>query len=338
MSQARTAPALALTLGDPDGIGPEIALKAWAALRDGDIRFAITADPGRLQAAANLLDLPRPEPVAGFSEAARVFQDALPVIALGSSVTAPGAALASIDMAVAAALSGEAGGVVTCPISKSRLYDEGFAFPGHTEYLAHLTDKTAMEGARGPVMMLAGGGLRTALVSIHIALKSAIENLNVEGIVHTGRVTAEALRRDFGISHPRLAVAGLNPHAGENGALGGEEIQIVAPAVERLRQAGIDVTGPLPPDTMFHAEARAGYDAAICLYHDQGLIPVKTLDFHGGVNITLGLPIVRTSPDHGTAFDIAGKGVARPDSLIAALRLAADMAKNRAATTAGAAA
>ncbi|MEQ8434396.1 MAG: 4-hydroxythreonine-4-phosphate dehydrogenase PdxA [Oceanicaulis sp.] len=338
MSEARTAPALALTLGDPDGIGPEIALKAWAALRDGDIRFAIPADPARLQAAADLLDLPRPEPVADFTEAARVFQDAPPVIALESSATAPRAALASIDAAVKAALSGEAGGVVTGPISKSRLYDEGFAFPGHTEYLAHLTAQTAMEGARGPVMMLAGGGLRTALVNIHIALKSAIETLSVEAIVHTGRVTAEALRRDFAISNPRLAVAGLNPHAGENGALGREEIEIVTPAVERLRKAGIDVTGPLPPDTMFHAEARAGYDAAICLYHDQGLIPVKTLDFHGGVNITLGLPIVRTSPDHGTAFDIAGKGVARPDSLIAALRLAADLAANRAAHASGAAA
>lgn len=338
MSQASTAPALALTLGDPDGIGPEIALKAWAALRDGDIRFAITADPGRLQAAADLLDLPRPERVADFTEAARVFQDAPPVIALEPSATAPEAALASINAAVRAALSGEAGGVVTCPISKSRLYEEGFAFPGHTEYLAHLTAETTMEGARGPVMMLAGGGLRTALVSIHVSLKSAIDSLNVEAIIHTGQVTAEALRRDFAIAHPRLAVAGLNPHAGENGALGVEEIEIVAPAVERLRKAGIDVLGPMPPDTMFHAEARAGYDAAICLYHDQGLIPVKTLDFHGGVNITLGLPIVRTSPDHGTAFDIAGKGVARPDSLIAALRLAADLARNRAANNAGEAA
>jgi 4-hydroxythreonine-4-phosphate dehydrogenase len=336
--QAKPARALALTLGDPDGIGPEIAMKAWAALRDGDTRFAITADPARLQSAADLLDLPRPEPVTDFTEAARVFQDAPPVIALAPSATAPGAALASIDAAVNAALTGEAAGVVTCPISKSRLYDEGFAFPGHTEYLAYLTAETAMRGARGPVMMLAGGGLRTALVSIHIALKAAIESLSVEAIVHTGRVTAEALQRDFAIAHPRLAIAGLNPHAGENGALGTEDIEIVAPAVEQLRKAGIDVMGPMPPDTMFHAEARAGYDAAICLYHDQGLIPVKTLDFHGGVNITLGLPIVRTSPDHGTAFDIAGKGVARPDSLIAALRLANELARNRTAATAGEAA
>lgn len=321
---------LALTPGDPDGIGPEIALKAWAALRDGETRFALTADPARLQAAAELLNLPRPEPVADFDEAARVFQDAPPVIALPPSRTAPGAALASIDAAVEAVLSGAAGGVVTCPISKSRLYDEGFAFPGHTEYLAHLTAGAAMDGARGPVMMLAGGGLRTVLVSIHTPLRAAIEAVSIEAIVRTATVAHEALRRDFALTRPRLAVAGLNPHAGENGALGTEEIEIVAPAVERLRKAGLDIAGPLPPDTMFHAEARAGYDAAVCLYHDQGLIPVKTLDFHGGVNITLGLPIVRTSPDHGTAFDIAGQGIARPDSLIAALRLAAELAANRA--------
>ncbi|MGJ3233212.1 MAG: 4-hydroxythreonine-4-phosphate dehydrogenase PdxA [Oceanicaulis sp.] len=330
MSEARAAPILALTLGDPDGIGPEIALKAWAALRDGPTRFAVMADPARLQPAADLLDLPRPEPVADFAEAGRVFQDAPPVIALPASPTAPGAALVSIDAAVAAARTGAAGGVVTGPISKSRLYDEGFAFPGHTEYLAHLTADMAMDGARGPVMMLAGGGLRTALVSIHTPLKRAIETLSIEAVVHAALVTAQALRRDFAIDRPRLAMAGLNPHAGENGALGHEEIEIVAPAVEQLRKAGIDVAGPLPPDTMFHAEARAGYDAAVCLYHDQGLIPVKTLDFHGGVNITLGLPVVRTSPDHGTAFDIAGKGLARPDSLIAALRLAGDLAENRA--------
>lgn len=330
MSAPAAAPILALTLGDPDGIGPEIALKAWAALRDGETRFAIPADPARLQAAADLLDLPRPEPVADYAEAARVFQDAPPVMALEPSRTAPGAALASIDAAVGAALSGHAGGVVTCPISKARLYDEGFAFPGHTEYLAHLTEAAPVPGARGPVMMLAGGGLRTALVSIHTSLLSAIGALSVERIVHTATVTAEALRRDFAMPAPRLAVAGLNPHAGENGALGREEIEIVAPAVERLRRAGLQVAGPLPPDTMFHAEARAGYDAAVCLYHDQGLIPVKTLDFHGGVNITLGLPIVRTSPDHGTAFDIAGRGIARPDSLIAALRLAGELAANRA--------
>ncbi|XBQ16018.1 MAG: 4-hydroxythreonine-4-phosphate dehydrogenase PdxA [Oceanicaulis sp.] len=336
MSGDRASPVLALTPGDPDGIGPEIALKAWTALRDTPVRFVMFADPARLQPACTLLDLPRPEPVGSAAEAAAVFADAPPVIALPPSASAPAAALASIEAAVAAALSGQAAGVVTCPISKSRLYDEGFAFPGHTEFLDHLTRDARMDGARGPVMMLAGGGLRTVLATIHVGLVDAIGRLSAELIEHTARVTAEALSRDFGIDRPRLAVAGLNPHAGENGALGREEIEIVRPAIDRLKAAGIDATGPWPPDTLFHAEARANYDAAVCLYHDQGLIPVKTLDFHGGVNVTLGLPIVRTSPDHGTAFDIAGKGVARPDSLIAALRLAADLAANRARARAAA--
>lgn len=320
---------LALTLGDPDGIGPEIALKAWRDRRDGGPVFAIFADPARLQAAAEVLNLPRPEPVRDLAEAVRMFQDAPPVIALPAAATGPGAAIASIEAATAAVLSGEAAGVVTCPISKARLYAEGFEFPGHTEFIAHLSAAAPYEGLRGPVMMLAGAGLRTALVSIHVALTEAIRTLTTDAIVHTATVTAEALRRDFAIAAPRLAMAGLNPHAGEDGALGTEEIEIVAPAVQRLRASGIEVCGPLPPDTMFHAEARSHYDAAICLYHDQGLIPVKTLDFHGGVNVTLGLPVVRTSPDHGTAFDIAGKGIARADSLIAALDLAALMAANR---------
>lgn len=325
-----TSPALALSLGDPDGIGPEITLKAWATLRDTPFRFAVFADPGCLASACLHLDLPRPEPVGSLAEAYEVFADALPVIALASSHTAPAAALASINAAALATLERQAAGLVTCPISKSRLYAEGFGFPGHTEYLEHLTRNASVPGARGPVMMLVGGGLRTALVTIHQSLRSAIDSLTPERVAHTGRVTAEALKRDFGIANPRLAVAGLNPHAGEDGALGTEDRDIVRPAVDRLRDEGIDAVGPLPPDTMFHAEARARYDAAVCLYHDQGLIPVKTLDFHGGVNVTLGLPIVRTSPDHGTAFDIAGQGVARADSLIAAIRLAADLASNRA--------
>lgn len=331
MSPQDRAPAtLAVTLGDPDGIGPEIILKAWGALRDTGPRFAIYADPARLQPAAELLDMPRPEPVQDLVQAAGIFADAPPVIALAPSGTAPAAALASIEAATQAALAGDASGVVTAPVSKTRLYNEGFAFPGHTEFIAHLARDVAMDGARGPVMMLAGPELRTALVTIHLGLREAIARLSVEAIVHAGKVTAEALKRDFGLADPRLAVAGLNPHAGENGALGSEEIEIVAPAIAQLQAAGIDARGPMPPDTMFHAEARARYDAALCLYHDQGLIPVKTLDFHGGVNVTLGLPLIRTSPDHGTAFDIAGQGVARADSLIAALRLADQMAGHRA--------
>ncbi|KAA5805150.1 4-hydroxythreonine-4-phosphate dehydrogenase PdxA [Alkalicaulis satelles] len=319
---------LALTLGDPDGIGPEITLKAWRDLRDEAHCFALTGDPDQAYAAALALDLPRPEPVTSWREARDVFADALPVIALPAA-QGPRAALASIEAGVQAVLSGEAFGLVTNPVSKARLYEAGFQFPGHTEYLAHLTAEAPVQGPRGPVMMLAGGGLRCALVTIHQPLREAIAALTPERIIETARVTAHALKLDFAIEHPRLALAGLNPHAGEGGALGREEIDILAPALDVLRAEGLAIAGPMAPDTMFHAEARERYDAAVCLYHDQGLIPVKTLDFHGGVNVTLGLPIVRASPDHGTAFDIAGKGVARPDSLIAAIRLASDMAANR---------
>lgn len=326
---------LALTLGDPDGIGPEIILKAWMVLRDSDTVFAIHADPEHLQPAAELLNSPRPEHVRTPNEARAIFQDAPAVFALPHSASGPAAALASIEAAVAAALAGDAAGVVTAPVSKTRLYNEGFAFPGHTEFIAHLTQNAPMIGARGPVMMLAGPDLRTSLVTIHLGLRDAINQITVERIVHTGQVTAEALIRDFAIDKPRLAIAGLNPHAGENGALGSEEIEIVGPAVAQLQALGIEARGPLPPDTMFHAEARATYDAAICLYHDQGLIPVKTLDFHGGVNVTLGLPVIRTSPDHGTAFDIAGTGAARADSLIAAIKLAGSMAQSRSRGQAG---
>ena len=220
--------------------------------------------------------------------------------------------------------------MVTAPISKSVMYEAGFAFPGHTEFLADLTRDQAVAGERGPAMMLSGGGLRVVLTSIHQSLAQAVAGLSGERIEHIARLTHQALQRDFAIPAPRLALAGLNPHAGEAGSLGREEIEIINPAAARLRAEGIATTDALPSDTMFHAEARSHYDAAICLYHDQGLIPVKTLDFHGGVNITLGLPIVRTSPDHGTAFDIAGTGQARPDSLIAALALAAEIARNRA--------
>jgi 4-hydroxythreonine-4-phosphate dehydrogenase len=320
---------LAVTLGDPDGIGPEIILTAWMALRDSAEPFVVFADPDRLQPAARILNTPQPERVQTLSEARTVFQDAPPVFALQASNSAPGAAIASIEAAVAATSAGDAGAVVTAPVSKSRLYDEGFTFAGHTEFIAHLTADVPMTGVRGPVMMLAGAGLRTALVTIHLSLRDAIDQLSTQAIIHTARVTAEALVRDFAIKAPRLVIAGLNPHAGEGGALGSEDIEIVTPAVRELQRLGLNVAGPVPPDTMFHAEARAAYDAAICLYHDQGLIPVKTLDFHGGVNVTLGLPIIRTSPDHGTAFDIAGTGQARADSFIAALTLARSMARSR---------
>jgi 4-hydroxythreonine-4-phosphate dehydrogenase len=267
-----------------------------------------------------------------------VFADAIPVLdlPLAAPVVAgqPAAANAAavirwIETGAGLALSGSVSGLVTAPIAKAALYTAGFRFPGHTEFLAELTAAGDHDGARGPVMMLTAADLRVALVTIHEPLAAVPGLLSVEKIVNAGLVTAQALRSDFGITRPRLVVAGLNPHAGESGAIGREEVEIVEPAVRALRGLGVDVRGPLPADSLFHAEARTGYDAALCLYHDQALIPVKMLDFWGGVNVTLGLPIVRTSPDHGTGFDIAGRGLARADSLIAAIRLAAQIAARR---------
>jgi len=321
---------VAVTQGDPAGIGPEITRAAWQALKDSGPVFFVIGDPS--------LYGPEAAEIAAPSDASGVFQRALPVLPSRLGVPAhPGepdsrnapATISSIERAVGLAIAGDACGVVTNPIAKSVLRDAGFRHPGHTEFVAELTAGLPVDGARGPVMMLAGPSLRVALVSIHLPLREAIASLDTDRIQHVARVTNEALKRDFGIETPRLALAGLNPHAGENGHIGREEIEIVAPAADALRAAGIDIAGPLPPDAMFHAEARAGYDAAICLYHDQGLIPLKALDFWNGVNVTLGLPIVRTSPDHGTAFDIAGKGVARADSLIAAIELAAKMGRRR---------
>jgi 4-hydroxythreonine-4-phosphate dehydrogenase len=273
------------------------------------------------------------------SEALDAFPDALPILDLPlrspvvagqPSPTAAASIIQWIETAVGLALSGAVAGVVTAPIAKAPLYAAGFKFPGHTEFLGELTAAETYEGARGPVMMLIAGDLRVSLVTVHEPLAKVPGLLTIEAIVNTGLVTAQALRRDFGIAKPRLAVAALNPHAGEGGSIGREEIEIVAPAVRALGALGVEVIGPYPADTLFPETMRAHYDAAICLYHDQALIPVKMLDFWGGVNVTLGLPIVRTSPDHGTAFDIAGRGLARPDSLIAAIRLADQLARARA--------
>jgi 4-hydroxythreonine-4-phosphate dehydrogenase len=324
---------LALTLGDPAGVGPEIIAKAWRALKDEGPAFVVIGDRDLLAAEG----VPTVE-AACLADAAQAFAEALPVLhqpvsaPVESGVPSPAHAPAIvgwIETAVALALSGEASGVVTAPIAKAPLYEAGFKFPGHTEFLAELTSKTPMAGERGPVMMLASGDLRTVLVTIHEPYAKAPDLLTVERIVHVGRVTAEALIRDFGVAHPRLAVAGLNPHAGESGQIGREEVEVIAPAVAALRRRGVDATGPKPADTLFHAEARRTYDAAVCMYHDQALIPVKMLDFWGGVNVTLGLPIVRVSPDHGTGYDVAGQGIARPDSLIAAVRAAAAIAGRR---------
>jgi 4-hydroxythreonine-4-phosphate dehydrogenase len=331
------APApLALTLGDPAGIGPEIAVKAWAALKSSGPAFVAVGDVNALTSAGGGANVRR---VMTPAEGAEAFAGALPVlhvpmkgqvVAGKPSKAAAPTVVKSIETAVGLALSGAVAGVVTAPIAKAPLYAAGFKFPGHTEFLGELTAGAAFDGARGPVMMLTAQDLRCALVTVHEPLGKVPSLLSVEKIVLAGQVTAEALVRDFGIASPRLAVAGLNPHAGEGGGLGREEIDLVAPAVAKLRKLGIDAKGPYPADSLFPPEMRAGYDAVICLYHDQALIPVKMLDFWGGVNVTLGLPIVRTSPDHGTAFDIAGRGIARPDSLIAAIRLADQIARARA--------
>jgi 4-hydroxythreonine-4-phosphate dehydrogenase len=330
---------LALTLGDPAGVGPEIVVKAWNALRATGPAFVVVGDL-QVLASASAAGTSILRAVTYADEGATLFADALPVLDLPlrspvvagqpSPLAAP-AIVQWIETAVGLALSGEVGGVVTAPIAKAPLYEAGFRFPGHTEFLGELTAAAPYEGARGPIMMLTAQDLRVTLVTVHEPISRVPALLSVEKIVEAGLVTAQALRRDFGIDAPRVVVAGLNPHAGEQGTIGREELEIVAPAVRALRDLGVDAAGPFPADSLFPQEMRARYDAALCLYHDQALIPVKMLDFWGGVNVTLGLPIVRTSPDHGVAFDIAGRGVARPDSLIAAIRLADALARRRAA-------
>ena len=328
---------LAISLGDPAGIGPEIVFKAWSALRETGPCFVVVGDMRQVAAACGgTAGLVRQ--ISAAEDANRVFPQAIPVIDIPllapvvsgqPSPQAAKAVIAWIETAVGLAISGSVGGVVTAPIAKQTLYGAGFAFPGHTEFLGELTAAERYDGARGPIMMLAAGDLRVALVTVHLPLAEVPQALSVEKIVNAGLVTAQALRRDFGVERPRLAVAGLNPHAGEGGAIGREEVQTVAPAVRALRDLGVDATGPHPADSLFHEAARRTYDAVLGLYHDQALIPVKMLDFWGGVNITLGLPIVRTSPDHGTAFDIAGRGQARADSMIAAIRMAREIALRR---------
>ncbi len=331
-------PPIALTMGEPAGIGGEITLKAWLRRNEGVPPFFVIDDAGRLQRLAKQIGLSVPvQSVATAAEAARVFKDALPVLPVGVTLSASAnaepiaanaaAVVSSIDQALALTLGGEAAALVTNPIHKKTLYNSGFRHPGQTEYLA------AKAGGGGPpVMMLVGGGLRVVPVTIHQSLRSAIAGLKSEDIVFAGRVTARALDEDFGSQRRVVAVAALNPHGGEDGAFGDEEIEIIAPAVAALRQSGVEVFGPAPADTLFHAAARQRYDAVLCMYHDQALIPLKTLAFESGANVTLGLPFVRTSPDHGTAFDIAGTGRANPESLMAALRLAAEIAARRRAS------
>jgi 4-hydroxythreonine-4-phosphate dehydrogenase len=319
-------PPLALTMGEPAGIGGEIAAGAWHALRASGPAFFLIDDAGRLSGAPiQRIEAPE-QAAAAFPQALPVLHRPLPRPAVPGRIdpaNAP-AVIAAIDEAVALALAGRIAGVVTNPIQKSALYAAGFAHPGHTEYLFEIAGTGI-----APVMLLACPELRVVPVTIHEPLKQAIARLTPELIAGIARITAAGLRQDFGIAAPRLAIAGLNPHAGEDGTLGTEDRDIVAPAVAMLRAEGIDARGPIPPDTMFTAKARPGYDVALGLYHDQALIPIKTLDMAGGVNVTLGLRITRTSPDHGTALDIAGTGQADPGSLIAAIRLAAEIAAHR---------
>ena len=328
---------LAITMGDPAGIGPELLLAAWRDRAPLALPpFYVLADPDVLSARSSDLGLSLPISVCAPEEAEQRFADALPVFALqnradtrcgAAAPASPDAVIEAIAVAVAHVKEGLATGIVTAPIAKKSLYAAGFQFPGHTEFLGSLASRHWPSEPAVPVMMLAGPDLRTVPVTVHIPVNAIARTWTSERIIEVARVTERDLRTRFGIAKPRLVLAGLNPHAGEGGTIGTEDETVSRPAVERLRAEGIDIVGPLPGDTLFHARARAKYDAALCAYHDQALIPVKTLAFDETVNVTLGLPFVRTSPDHGTAFDIAGKGVAKPDSLVAAIRLADRLAR-----------
>jgi 4-hydroxythreonine-4-phosphate dehydrogenase len=322
MTQTRKP--IALTCGEPAGIGPEIAVSAHQAL-GAELAFFWIGDPRHLPQGTDFYLIDHPSEVGrdgGLAVLAHPF--ASPATAGTARPEHAADVIAVIARAVGLVQAGDASAICTAPIHKKALKDgAGFAFPGHTEYLA------ALGGVDHVVMMLACPQLRVVPVTIHIPVSEVPAALTSEALEQTLRITHRGLMQDFGLHTPRIAVAGLNPHAGEGGAMGHEEITLITPVLDRLRAEGMHIAGPLPADTMFHASARAGYDVAVCMYHDQALIPIKTIDFAGGVNLTLGLPFIRTSPDHGTAFDIAGRGIADPTSLIAALRMAHDMATAR---------
>ncbi|MBR1176027.1 4-hydroxythreonine-4-phosphate dehydrogenase PdxA [Bradyrhizobium sp. KB893862 SZCCT0404] len=325
---------LALTLGEPAGIGPDITIAAWLRRRELNLpAFYLLGDEAFVAQRAKAIGADVRIAAVSASEAVSTFAEALPVVATGERATAgpakpdassAPAALASIRQAVDDVRAGRAGAVVTNPIAKSVLYRAGFRHPGHTEFLAELAAQNGR--VPQPVMMLWSPRLAVVPVTIHVSLREALNQLTSDLIVSTVRIVAAELKARFGIARPRIAISGLNPHAGEDGSLGHEEQTVIAPALKVLRNDGIEAKGPLPADTMFHEAARAGYDCAVCMYHDQALIPIKTVAFDDAVNVTLGLPFIRTSPDHGTAFDIAGTGKANPSSLIAALQLAGRMA------------
>ncbi len=327
---------IAVTMGEPAGIGPEIILKAWLNRRSSKLPpFFVLGNAACFVALTEQLGLDIPVHIATPQNAGELFDLALPVVEIGSKVTSSPGHLSSLDAhlvsgaimkAVELVWDQQASAIVTAPINKKALYDSGFQYPGHTEFLGALAEQH-YDMAVVPVMMLAGPELNTIPVTIHISLADVPRRLTTEMIVTAGQIAAGDLKKRFGINDPRIAVSGLNPHAGEGGSMGKEDQQIVAPAVEKLRDLGISAFGPLPADTMFHAAARRTYDVALCMYHDQALIPAKTLAFDDAVNVTLGLPFIRTSPDHGTALNIAGKNLASPSSMIAAIKMAGQMAK-----------
>ncbi|GAA5094012.1 4-hydroxythreonine-4-phosphate dehydrogenase PdxA [Bartonella acomydis] len=330
--------ALVVSGGDPAGIGPEIALKAWnLRVKCRVPPFVLLADPDILRSRARFLKIDvEVEAVLTNNNPVKNFHVALPVIPLKNQQSdqrgypSPNNAagiIEAIERGVQLIQSGHACALVTCPIAKKSLYEAGFQFPGHTEFLADLANKISHKYYH-PVMMLSGPRLKTVPITVHVPLKEVPLHLTRHLIIQTALITEHDLRARFKITSPRLAVAGLNPHAGEGGAIGNEDTEIITSAIEHLKKKGLNIVGPLPADTMFHEEARKTYDVALCMYHDQALIPVKTLDFNTTVNVTLGLPFIRTSPDHGTAFDIAEKGIASPESFIAALKLANQLAEN----------
>ena len=328
-----TIPLLALTTGEPGGIAGEITLAAWRHFSaTGSLSFFVIGDADYFAQFAGDVKITR---ITSPDQTGQYFPTSLPVLHMPLNTPAKTgiadsanarAVIASIEKAVEFALSGEVNGIVTNPIQKESLYDAGFPHQGHTDFLADLAAKAGFENSS--VMMLSSMGLRTVPISVHIAIKDVPNALSKELIEAQTRISAHGLSRWFGLPKPRIGITGLNPHAGEGGSMGTEEIEFITPAIQTLKAEGFDVTGPLPADTLFHEEARANYDIIMCMYHDQALIPVKTLGFHDGVNTTLGLPFIRTSPDHGTALGLAGKGLANPSSLIAALTQAGQMAAN----------
>lgn len=325
---------LAVSIGEPAGIGPEIILKSWLAKETEAFHpFYVIGDPDFFDGLSKKMSLAVPIVECEPADAMEVFGQALPVHPLQDQIqSTPGKlnekngplVTSSIMTAVDHVFAGKASGLVTAPINKKALYESGFEYPGHTEFLAALAENHTGKSIT-PVMMIAGPELKTIPVTIHIPLIEVPSALTTEQVYKISKIAAMDLEMKFGIASPRLAISGLNPHAGESGAMGKEDEEIIRPAVEALRSEGINAFGPLPADTMFHKSARATYDVAICMYHDQALIPAKTLGFDDAVNVTLGLPFIRTSPDHGTALDIADKGIANPSSMIAAIKMASDM-------------